>query len=106
MLFHNICNLSGPNTIVIFIHNTDQHVLESKHEALRVVIFENRVCNANVLQPPKTNLRGYGGVAFGTGTRLRWTTAFRTHPNRPACNSDAVTWILDRLTDSNRIQLP
>ena len=35
---------------------------------LCVVLYENRVCNANVTLPQKKNsLRGYGGVAFGDG---------------------------------------
>ena len=56
MLFHKICNFSGPNTMVICIHNTDQHVYVSKHEALRVV-YENCVCNA-IRYPQKKTLRG------------------------------------------------
>ena len=43
--------LSGPNTIVTFIPNTDQHVFASKNEALRVVLYENRVCNGSVTLP-------------------------------------------------------
>ena len=42
-----------------------QHVFASENEALRVVLYVNRVCNASVTLPQKNFLRSKFSVAYG-----------------------------------------